>query len=177
VFWHGYESVWLPNSLLEEEGQKQLAESVFVGTRFWEVAFHFNKGLAGAPADVIADAKDTAINPAVLEAFALAIVAGGGPPAYPGIPDHDPDLAAARKNAIAIDKATNELRKLVPSAGSYVSESNYFEKSWQRSFWGDNYERLLSVKRRYDPNGLFYVHHGVGSEDWSADGFERVAGS
>jgi FAD/FMN-containing dehydrogenase len=177
VFWHGYESVWLPNSLLKEEGQSQLAEAVFAGTRFWDVAFHFNKGLAGAPAEVIADAKDTAINPAVLDAFALAIVAGGGSPAFPGISDHDPDLAAARKNAIAINKATNELRKLVPSADSYVSESNYFEKSWQRSFWGDNYERLLSVKRRYDPNGLFYVHHGVGSEDWSADGFERVAGS
>ena len=34
-----------------------------------------------------------------------------------------------------------------------------------------NPERLLEVKRRYDPNGLFYVHHGVGSEGWSADGF------
>jgi hypothetical protein len=29
------------------------------------------------------------------------------------------------------------------------------------------------VKRRYDPGGLFFVHHGVGSEEWSADGFIR----
>jgi hypothetical protein len=30
------------------------------------------------------------------------------------------------------------------------------------------------VKRRYDPDGLFFVHHGVGSEDWSPDGFTRI---
>ena len=60
------------------------------------------------------------------------------------------------------------------NAGSYVSESNYFERNWQRSFWGPNYPRLLAVKQKYDPEGLFFVHHGVGSENWSADGFTRI---
>ena len=31
------------------------------------------------------------------------------------------------------------------------------------------------MKRKYDPEGLFFVHHGVGSDEWSADGFERLA--
>ena len=57
--------------------------------------------------------------------------------------------------------------------GAYVSESNYFEADWQRAFWGANYPRLRAVKDKYDPGGLFFVHHGVGSEDWSADGFSR----
>jgi hypothetical protein len=30
---------------------------------------------------------------------------------------------------------------------------------------------LAAVKQRYDPAGLFTVHHGVGSEGWSEDGF------
>ena len=30
-----------------------------------------------------------------------------------------------------------------------------------------------AVKAKYDPEGLFFVHHGVGSEAWSADGFTR----
>jgi FAD/FMN-containing dehydrogenase len=69
----------------------------------------------------------------------------------------------------------DELRKLGPHAGgSYLSESNFFEPDWQRSFWGANYRRLLAAKQRYDPQGLFFVHHGVGSEGFSADGFERA---
>ena len=96
-------------------------------------------------------------------------------PAYPGIPSHEPDLQAARRDAaVDIDRAMNELRKLVPDAGSYVSESNYFDSAWQQSFWGPNYPRLRAVKTKYDPEGLFFVHHGVGSEEWSADGFTRL---
>jgi hypothetical protein len=41
-------------------------------------------------------------------------------------------------------------------------------------FLGSNYRRLATVKRRYDPAGLFFVHHGVGSEEWSPDGFTRL---
>jgi FAD/FMN-containing dehydrogenase len=55
-----------------------------------------------------------------------------------------------------------------------VSESNYFEKGWQQSYWGDNYARLAEIKNKYDPDGLFIVHNGVGSEGWSADGFTKL---
>jgi FAD/FMN-containing dehydrogenase len=56
-----------------------------------------------------------------------------------------------------------------------VSESDFHEADWQRSFWGENYAALQRIKHKYDPEGLFFVHHGVGSEAWSADGFDRVA--
>jgi FAD/FMN-containing dehydrogenase len=72
-----------------------------------------------------------------------------------------------------IAEAAKELAKVAPDAGSYVSESDYFEPSWQRAFWGSNYPRLAKVKAHFDPQGLFFVHHGVGSEAWSADGFTR----
>jgi FAD/FMN-containing dehydrogenase len=68
----------------------------------------------------------------------------------------------------------NTLRAAVPNAGSYFNETNYFEKNWQQSFWGENYARLAEIKKKYDPLGLFYVHHGVGSEQWSDDGFTRL---
>lgn len=32
-------------------------------------------------------------------------------------------------------------------------------------------KRLRAIKQKYDPSGLFFIHHGVGSEDWSGDGF------
>src|SRR5690606_8394803 len=132
------------------------------------------KGLAGAPDDVLAAVRDTATNPAVLDAFALAIIATGEPPAYPGLPRPPVDAAAARRNARDVDAAVAELRKVAPASGSYVSESNYFNPSWRNDYWGGNYSRLRALKSRYDPDGLFFVHHGVGSEDWSADGFTRI---
>ena len=172
IFIYGYESLWLPASLLQQ--QDRLAYTLFASTRHFEVQLHFNKGLAGAPEDKIAAARDTAMNPAVLDAFALVIIASGDPQSAPGLPGHEPDLAAGRKATIAITAAANELRSIVPVAGAYVSESNFFDQSWQESFWGPNYPRLQAVKAKYDPMGLFFVHHGVGSEEWSADGFTRL---
>lgn len=175
-FIHGYKSAWMPASLLRKDRQAALVDAVFASTRQWQMAFHFNKGLAGAPADEIAAARKTATNPAVLDAFALAIIAGEGPPAFPGMPGANPDLAGARKDAKFIGKAMDALLKVAPGTGSYVSESDYFERAWQTAFWGTNYPRLSSLKQRYDPTGLFFVHHGVGSEAWSEDGFTRLRG-
>ena len=172
-FLHGYRSAWMPASLLDENAQPRLVDALFAATRQWEFALHFNKGLAGAPADALDAARDTAMTPDVLGAFALAMCGAHGPPAYPGMPGPGPDLPKARSQTASVGKAVDELLKVAPDAGSYVSESNYFEPQWQRSFWGSNYPKLAAVKQKYDPDGLFFVHHGVGSEAWSADEFTR----
>ncbi|MGH7780268.1 MAG: FAD-dependent oxidoreductase [Candidatus Binataceae bacterium] len=174
AFWWAYESLWLPASLLESDAQQRLADALFASSRYSDVALHFNKGLAGAPPDAIAASKDTSTNPAVLTAFALVIVADAQQPAYPGIPGHEPSIAAGREAAKRIDQCVNQLRALVPEGGAYVSESNYFEKGFQQSYWGSNYPRLAEIKKKYDPDGLFFVHNGVGSEQWSTDGFTKL---
>ncbi len=174
-FMHGYRSAWLPAALLEKSRQPELVDALFAATRHWSLSLHFNKGLAGAPPEELAAARNTAINPAVLDAFALAIVAGQGQPAFPGIAGHEPNMTSARRDAAAINRAMDELLKVVKQPGSYLSESDYFERDWQHAFWGTNYPRLIAVKKKYDPEGLFFVHHGVGSEEWSADGFARTA--
>jgi FAD/FMN-containing dehydrogenase len=174
VYWWGYESLWLPASLLEGDQQQRLAEALFAASRSFAVELHFNKGLAGAPHDAISDAKDTAMNPVVLDAFALAIVTDGERPCYPGIPGHEPSVAEGRKAAVRIDQCVNQLRAVAGDNGAYVSESNYFQKNFQRAYWGTNYPRLAEIKRKYDPDSLFFVHNGVGSEQWSTDGFEKL---
>jgi FAD/FMN-containing dehydrogenase len=168
---HAYKSAWLPAALLEPHRQPLLADAIFASSRHWGSEFHFNKGLAGASVEEIASARNTATNPQVLDAFALVIIGSTGPPAYPGMPGPPPDLLRARDAAAHAAKAMEELLKIAPGAGAYVSESDYFQANWQRAFWGTNYPKLLEIKRKYDPDGLFFVHHGVGSEDWSADGF------
>ena len=82
-------------------------------------------------------------------------------PGEPGWPD--PAAAIAPLEALAAQPA------------SYVNETDYFQTDWQTAFWGNNYAPLIKVKGRYDPNGLFFVHHGVGSEAWSADEFTKRA--
>ena len=173
-FLHGYDSLWLPGTLLRTGQQPKLADALFAATRQWTVQLHFNKGLAGAPTEAVAAAKDIAANPAAADAFALAILSSSEPPAFVGIQGHEPNLARARENAAAIGRAIGELAKAAPERAAYLAEGNYFDKDWQRAFWGANYPRLAAVKQKYDPDGLFFVHHGVGSEAWSADGFTRV---
>ncbi|HEY1452258.1 MAG TPA: hypothetical protein VGF57_02240, partial [Roseiarcus sp.] len=89
-------------------------EDQFEAAKHRGVALHCNKGLAGANPKAIATAKDTAMNPAVVDAFALALSADFGQPAYPGVPGHEPDAAAAPAKAEAVEASMNAIRKLLP---------------------------------------------------------------
>jgi hypothetical protein len=173
-FIHGLSSAWLPASLLNQDQQVHLVDALMAASRYWAVELHFNKGLAGAPQEVRALVKDTAMNPAVLDAFALAISGASSPVSLTKLPGHEPDLSLARQHAASVDNAMSEVLRVAPNTGSYYSESNFFQKDWQRSHWGANYPRLAVVKKTYDPDGLFFAHHGVGSEDWLPGGFTRV---
>jgi FAD/FMN-containing dehydrogenase len=172
VFWDAYTSAWMPASLIEPPNQGRLVDAWFAASRRWLVNFMFNKGLAGAPAAAIEAARDTAMNPDVLDAFALVIIASYGAPAFAGFAA--PDRAAADARRARVQAAMAALRAVAPDTGAYVNECDYFQPDWQKAFWGPNYPRLADIKRRYDPDGLFFVHNGVGSEAWSADGFTRM---
>src|SRR5207253_9683414 len=54
IFWHGYQSTWLPASLLQVDGQQRLADALFASSRHWSVYLQFNKGLAGATPEAVA---------------------------------------------------------------------------------------------------------------------------
>src|SRR5690606_34948996 len=135
-FMHAYHSAWMPASLLQRRNQSRLSETLYAAARHFSVHLHCNKGLAGSPPEAIARAKDTATNPAVLDAFALLIIASNAPLQYPGIAGREPDLKLARTRVRAVNRAIAEIYRLVPKAraGAYVSESNYFDKDWQRSY-------------------------------------------
>ncbi|PYH42558.1 FAD-dependent oxidoreductase [Aspergillus saccharolyticus JOP 1030-1] len=56
------------------------------------------------------------------------------------------------------------LEELTPGGGAYLNEADAHQPDWQHVFYGENYAQLCSIKRRYDPEGIFYARTAVGSE-------------
>ncbi|KAL5334207.1 hypothetical protein BJX70DRAFT_405580 [Aspergillus crustosus] len=60
-------------------------------------------------------------------------------------------------------------RNWVPGGGSYANEGNVFNSNWKEDFYGENYDRLVEIKRKYDPTGSLFVWGGVESDLWDYD--------
>ncbi|KAI2710302.1 CAZyme family AA7 [Penicillium roqueforti] len=58
------------------------------------------------------------------------------------------------------------LEDLTPGSGAYLNEADPNKRDWQHAFYGDNYDTLLEIKRKYDPHNKFYAFKAVGSEAW-----------
>lgn len=57
-------------------------------------------------------------------------------------------------------------RNWAPATGAYMNEGNAFTSTWKPDFYGENYDRLLEIKRKYDPTESLFVWSGVGSDLW-----------
>lgn len=60
-------------------------------------------------------------------------------------------------------------RDWAPNSGAYMNEGNPFSSTWKRDFYGENYDRLLEIKLKYDPAESLFVWSGVGSDMWKYD--------
>ena len=175
VFWGGYESAWLSMGLLDDARIGSLRDAIVDAASQMRFGFHFQKGLAGAPAERLAEARDTPVHPSAIDAFALLLVAAGQQNVIAGAPGHALDEAALRAKAARVRAVYRRFRAIEPDTGSYSAEMSFHEADWREKAWGrENYARLLAIKNRHDPAGLFTGHHQVGSEYWSADGFTRI---
>jgi len=78
---------------------------------------------------------------------------------------------------VAVDESANRkltenwMARLKPFApGAYGNEADVMEKDFGAAFWGANYPRLLQIKRRVDPEDVFWAPTAVGSERWKVQG-------
>ncbi|KAK4677478.1 hypothetical protein QC764_405020 [Podospora pseudoanserina] len=107
--------------------------------------------------------QTNSVNPAWRETTGFFILAAAWPA------DASPAVIQAQSNILTNDWMAR-WRQVSPGAGSYLSEGDINEPNWQQSFYGSHYPRLLQLKKKYDPTGLFYAHTAVGSEDWEVEG-------
>ncbi len=72
--WYAYQSAWLPAVAAGGPASASVWPTRSPPRRaIGACALHFNKELRGAAPEAIAATRDTAMNPAVVDAFALAI--------------------------------------------------------------------------------------------------------
>jgi hypothetical protein len=67
-------------------------------------------------------------------------------------------------------------RNATVKSGSYTNEGDAQDSQWKEAFFGSNYDELASIKRKYDPDGVFWAIGGVGSDEWEVrdvDGGKR----
>lgn len=65
------------------------------------------------------------------------------------------------------DVIVPELVAITPNSGAYLNEASFMEEDWKSTFFGVNYDALLAIKNKWDPEGVFYAYKGVGSDAWT----------
>jgi hypothetical protein len=155
----GCDSVWLSEHLLTDK--ILLAEKLVASAAIFRVDLHFGMGLGGGSCAARTGSRNTATNPAMLNAFALAVVGKSGKPRYPGFDQRPGWSAEGVEDAQRIREAMDVLRQIAPNGGSYISLSDYYNDDWVLKYWGSNAGRLSQIKAMYDPDDLFSVHHGI----------------
>ncbi|ORY67580.1 FAD binding domain-containing protein [Pseudomassariella vexata] len=152
----------LPRSLLESKDS--IASLVDV------LAFLVDQNavVSGVSIDVSrAPAAPNAVHSAWREAIVSAAI---GTP-Y-NLTSLEANIAGQRLISDVLDPKLDSLMPESPAA--YLNEANFREPDFQRLFYGDNYQRLLEVKHKYDPLGVFWGTTAVGSEGWAIKEDERL---
>ncbi|OTB00611.1 hypothetical protein M426DRAFT_267397 [Hypoxylon sp. CI-4A] len=67
-----------------------------------------------------------------------------------------------------IQKQANEWQQLfsplTPGGGAYVNEAVFDNPNWKADYFGENYNRLLEIKNKYDPEFALWQHTSVGAD-------------
>lgn len=89
------------------------------------------------------------------------------------------DDDASTAELVRVQKLVNSwqtrTRSFTPGGGSYMNEATFDAPDWKTDYYGSTYPKLEGIKQRYDPEHLFWVNAGVGSDSyWRLDGDGRL---
>ena len=115
------------------------------------------------------DAEDpySGVNPAWRNSYVHNIVARGWAPGT-----DQATIDAIRKDITTVK--VQAMKDLAPDTGCYMNEADKYDPDFLRDFYGEHLERLERVKRKYNPEDVFYCPTCVGSEKWKEDGSGKL---
>ncbi|GAP91978.1 putative FAD binding domain-containing protein [Rosellinia necatrix] len=75
---------------------------------------------------------------------------------------------AAPEELRVIQRQVNEWQQLfspiTPGGGAYVNEATFDNPDWKIDYFGENYDKLLKIKKKYDPEFALWQHTSVGAD-------------
>ncbi|GLB08246.1 hypothetical protein AtubIFM57258_004134 [Aspergillus tubingensis] len=115
----------------------------------------------GGQINLNAKDEDTSVNPMWRSSSLLVVLMQSFPPTTEA-------QSAAHRTLSQIN--TPILASIDPEGGCvYFNEADPEQRDFQNAFWGRHYGRLRQIKSQWDPDGLFMVRNGVGSEGWDVE--------
>ncbi|KAK1988404.1 hypothetical protein LZ30DRAFT_745160 [Colletotrichum cereale] len=82
----------------------------------------------------------------------------------------DSDRATSAALGISLRRMNaweSRLRDLTPGGGAYGNEGTFNNPEWKVDYFGGTYDRLRSIKSKYDPNFVLYTQTGVGGDEFA----------
>ncbi|KAJ8122026.1 hypothetical protein O1611_g9947 [Lasiodiplodia mahajangana] len=76
-----------------------------------------------------------------------------------------PNTELARIQGL-VNQWQNKLRDVAPNSGGYINEATFDDTTWKGDYFGKNYNRLLAIKRKYDPEYTLWSNAAVGSDEY-----------
>ncbi len=153
----------IPGAIIATAAWRQVLTRVYraiathLGWHVINIGFRMLSPRSGSSAPV----ADNAVHPAWSSAQSLTLL--WGPWDY-----NAPDVMAERQ-ALLTNVFDAALAALTPGSAPYLNEANYAMPNVLAATYGPHSDKLRRIKARYDPDNLFYVFAGVGSEVWSPD--------
>ncbi|KAJ5380616.1 FAD-linked oxidoreductase sor8 [Penicillium cataractarum] len=107
-----------------------------------------------------------AVNPAWRDA-AISVVLGTG---Y----NYTNREENVKCQSLMTDVLIPPLTAISPNSGAYLNEADWKQPDWQKTFYGSHYSALEEIKRKFDPDEMFYARTAVGSEAWTEQSDGRL---
>lgn len=147
---------FIPRDLFASSNREQLVDAVVTAMQF-SYERHGGGGIqlyATGPDNTPDTNSKTSVNPIWRDSLWEVVMGQFWTTATPA--------AAMSPIQKTVSAMIDPFKALTPGGGCYMNEGDWTEENWKEAFFGTHYDRLLAVKRRYDPTGLFNCWKCVG---------------